>query len=141
MTTNNANAVTLHDKSRRYLYVETASYCSCNSEFFNDLSNDGDGGCVCVCVCVMMMMMMMMMMIVFFSPAFLHFSPSHVYFLQPTPWHPPHFSLIFPILRDSERVLYSAHTYALSGCSNIPTNRPIRRGGSVRAARVLHAAA
>ena len=40
MTTNNANAVNLHDKSRRYLYVETTSYYSRNSEFFNDLSND-----------------------------------------------------------------------------------------------------
>ena len=40
MTTNNANAVNLHDKSRRYLYVETTSYYSRNSEFFNNLSND-----------------------------------------------------------------------------------------------------
>jgi hypothetical protein len=40
MTTNNANAVNLHDKSRRYLYVETTSYYSRNSEFFNKLSND-----------------------------------------------------------------------------------------------------
>ena len=40
MTTNNANAVNLHDKSRRYLYVETTSYYSRNSEFFNKLSID-----------------------------------------------------------------------------------------------------
>lgn len=40
MTTNNANAVNLHDKSRRYLYVETTSYYSRNSEFFNALSED-----------------------------------------------------------------------------------------------------
>ena len=40
MTTNNANAVNLHDKSRRYLYVETTSYYSRNSEFFNAFSND-----------------------------------------------------------------------------------------------------
>ena len=40
MTTNNPNAVNLHDKSRRYLYVETTSYYSRNSEFFNALSND-----------------------------------------------------------------------------------------------------
>ena len=40
MTTNNANAVNLHDKSRRYLYVETTSYYSRNSEFFNGFSND-----------------------------------------------------------------------------------------------------
>jgi hypothetical protein len=40
MTTNNANAVNLHDKSRRYLYVETTSYYSRNSEFFNNLSID-----------------------------------------------------------------------------------------------------
>jgi hypothetical protein len=40
MTTNNANAVNLHDKSRRYLYVETTSYYSGNVEFFNSFSND-----------------------------------------------------------------------------------------------------
>ena len=40
MTTNNNNAVNLHDKSRRYLYVETTSYYSRNSEFFNSFSND-----------------------------------------------------------------------------------------------------
>jgi len=40
MTTNNANAVNLHDKSRRYLYVETTSFYSRNSEFFNKLSID-----------------------------------------------------------------------------------------------------
>jgi hypothetical protein len=40
MTTNNANAVNLHDKSRRYLYVETTSYYSENSAFFNNLSKD-----------------------------------------------------------------------------------------------------
>jgi len=40
MTTNNANAVNLHDKSRRYLYVETTSYYSRNSEFFNTFSED-----------------------------------------------------------------------------------------------------
>ena len=39
---------------------------------------------------------------------------------------PPHFSPTFPILRGSERVLYSAHTYTLSGCTKVPTNRPIR---------------
>jgi len=40
MTTNNNNAVNLHDKSRRYLYVETTSYYSRNSDFFNTFSND-----------------------------------------------------------------------------------------------------
>ena len=40
MTTNNANAVDLKDKSRRYLYVETTSYYSRNSEFFNSFSED-----------------------------------------------------------------------------------------------------
>ena len=40
MTTNNSNAVNLHDKSRRYLYVETTSYYSGNSEFFNTFSED-----------------------------------------------------------------------------------------------------
>ena len=40
MTTNNANAVNLHDKSRRYLYVETTSYHSGNTEFFNAFSED-----------------------------------------------------------------------------------------------------
>jgi len=40
MTTNNGNAVNLHDKSRRYLYVETTSYYSRNSEFFNKFSLD-----------------------------------------------------------------------------------------------------
>ncbi len=40
MTTNNANAVNIHDKSRRFLSVETTSYYSRNSEFFNKFSND-----------------------------------------------------------------------------------------------------
>lgn len=40
MTTNNHNAVNIHDKSRRYLFVETTSYYSRNSEFFNSFSND-----------------------------------------------------------------------------------------------------
>ena len=40
MTTNNHNAVNIHDKSRRYLFVETTSYYSRNSEFFNTFSND-----------------------------------------------------------------------------------------------------
>ena len=40
MTTNNANAVNLHDKSRRYLYTETTSYYSRNSEFFNTFSDE-----------------------------------------------------------------------------------------------------
>ena len=40
MTTNNPNAVNLHDKSRRYLYVETTSFYSRNSSFFNAFSND-----------------------------------------------------------------------------------------------------
>lgn len=40
MTTNNINAVNLHDKSRRYLYVETSSYYSRNGDFFNTFSND-----------------------------------------------------------------------------------------------------
>ena len=60
-------------------------------------------------------------MIVFiFSSIFAFFSNSCVF--SPTP---PHFSPTFPIPRGSERVLYSAHTYALSGCTNVPTNRPI----------------
>ncbi len=40
MTTNKINAVNLHDKSRRYLYVETTSYYSRNSDFVNTFSND-----------------------------------------------------------------------------------------------------
>ena len=40
MNTNNANAVDLKDKSRRYLYVETTSYYSRNTEFFNAFSDD-----------------------------------------------------------------------------------------------------
>ena len=40
MTTNNYNAVHIQDKSRRYLLVETTSYYSRNSEFFNSFSND-----------------------------------------------------------------------------------------------------
>ena len=40
MTTNNHNAVNIHDKSRRYLFVETTSYYSRNSDFFNTFSND-----------------------------------------------------------------------------------------------------
>lgn len=40
MTTNNHNAVNIHDKSRRYLFVETTSYYSRNSEFFNIFSED-----------------------------------------------------------------------------------------------------
>ena len=40
MTTNNANAVNIHDKSRRFLLVETTSYYSRNSEFFNKFSAD-----------------------------------------------------------------------------------------------------
>ena len=40
MTTNNANAVNIHDKSRRFLLVETTSFYSRNSEFFNKFSND-----------------------------------------------------------------------------------------------------
>ena len=60
-------------------------------------------------------------MIVFiFSSIFAFFSNSCVF--SPTS---PQFSPTFPIPRGSERVLYSAHTYALSGCTNVPTNRPI----------------
>ena len=60
-------------------------------------------------------------MIVFiFSSIFAFFSNSCVF--SPTP---PHFFPTFPILRCSERVLYSAHKYALSGYTNVPTNRPI----------------
>lgn len=40
MTTNNNNAVNLHDKSRRYLYIETTSYYSQNDTFFNSFSNE-----------------------------------------------------------------------------------------------------
>lgn len=40
MTTNNHNAVDLKDKSRRYLYIETTSYYSRNTEFFNSFSDD-----------------------------------------------------------------------------------------------------
>lgn len=40
MTTNNHNAVNIHDKSRRYLFIETTSYYSNNCEFFNAISND-----------------------------------------------------------------------------------------------------
>jgi hypothetical protein len=40
MTTNNANAVNIHDKSRRFLLVDTTSYYSRNSEVFNKFSND-----------------------------------------------------------------------------------------------------
>jgi hypothetical protein len=40
MTTNNPNAVKIHDKSRRYLYVETTSYYSRNDIFFNSFSDE-----------------------------------------------------------------------------------------------------
>jgi hypothetical protein len=40
MTTNNHNAVNIQDKSRRFLLVETSSYYSRNSEFFNSFSDD-----------------------------------------------------------------------------------------------------
>ena len=40
MTTNNYNAVNIQDKSRRYLFVETTSHYSRNSEFFNHFSNE-----------------------------------------------------------------------------------------------------
>jgi hypothetical protein len=40
MTINNANAVNIHEKSRRFLLVETTSYYSRNGEFFNRFSND-----------------------------------------------------------------------------------------------------
>jgi len=40
MTTNNHNAVNIHDKSRRYLFVETSSYYRENCEFFNAFSKD-----------------------------------------------------------------------------------------------------
>ena len=42
--------------------------------------------------------------------------------------NPPHFSPTFPILHAVhgwECVLYSAHMYALSSCTNVPTNLPI----------------
>lgn len=40
MTTNNHNAINIHDKSRRYLFVETTSFYSRNSQFFNTFSNE-----------------------------------------------------------------------------------------------------
>lgn len=40
MTTNNENAVNIHDKSRRYLYVETTPYYSGNAEFFTRYTNE-----------------------------------------------------------------------------------------------------
>ncbi len=40
MTTNNHNAINIHDKSRRFLFVETTSFFSRNSEFFNSFSKD-----------------------------------------------------------------------------------------------------
>ena len=40
MTTNNANAVNIHDTSRRFLLVETTSYYIRNSDFFNKFSDD-----------------------------------------------------------------------------------------------------
>jgi len=40
MTTNNHNAVNIHDKSRRYLFTETTSYYSRNDDFFNSFSKD-----------------------------------------------------------------------------------------------------
>ena len=57
-----------------------------------------------------------------FSRAFLHFSPTYAYFLQPPP---PNFSPTFPILRGSERVLYSAHMYAFRAIETfLPTGPP-----------------
>ena len=57
------------------------------------------------------------------------FSPAFCIFLQLMPVcifsNPPIFLQLFPILHSSERVLYSAHTYALSGCTNVLSNRPI----------------
>ena len=43
--------------------------------------------------------------------------------------NPPHFSPTFPILCGLERVLYSTHMYARSGCTHVPTNWPIPKGG------------
>jgi len=40
MTTNNHNPVNIHDKSRRYLLVQSTSYYLGNSEFFNSFSED-----------------------------------------------------------------------------------------------------
>lgn len=40
MTANNENAVNIHDKSRRYLYIETTSYHSGNAEFCNEFTNE-----------------------------------------------------------------------------------------------------
>ena len=40
MTTNNENAVNIHDKSRRYLYLETTSHYRGNAEFFSKFSNE-----------------------------------------------------------------------------------------------------
>ena len=56
---------------------------------------------------------------IFFSRFFAFFSNSSAF--------SAHLSPIFPILSCSERVLY-VHKYALSGCTNVPTNRPIPTG-------------
>ena len=57
----------------------------------------------------------------FFSHLFLHFSLPHIIFSLPNDnflsTTPPNFL--------SERVLYSAVTYTLSGCINVHCNRPI----------------
>ena len=63
------------------------------------------------------------LMIVFFSSSiFAFFLQLMCIFSNP---HPPLFFSNFSILCCSERVLYSARLYSLSGCANVPTNRPI----------------
>ena len=59
----------------------------------------------------------LLFMIAFIFSSIFAFSPTQVYFLQPFYFYPT-----FPILRGWESVLYSARTYALLGCTNVPTN-------------------
>ena len=57
---------------------------------------------------------------IYFSSIFGFFN-SCVFSLTPR----PHFSPTFPILRDLELGVKSAHTYALLGCTKVLTNLPI----------------
>ena len=66
--------------------------------------------------------------IVFFSLPFLQFSLPHIIFSLPEDnfsLHPPQIFSTCPIIPRSERVLYSAVTYALSGYINVHCSRPI----------------
>ena len=66
--------------------------------------------------------------VVFSLSTVLLFSIPHIIFSLPVinfSLHPPQIFSTYPILPQSERVLYSAVTYTLSGCLNVLCNWPI----------------